>query len=179
MTSDAAGAPPGELPANAMKELFSEAFVRMVAAAAGCYVKTHSADYDGVDLTITSQADYEIYHGPQLELQLKCTSRQELLREEHLAWQMNAGPYRKLTDPRRYCPAYLGVLLVPGDPLAWLEQDETRLATESRMYWQRARDLEPIADGAATKTVRLPRSNLFDVEQLQAIMKSIGDGGDA
>jgi Domain of unknown function (DUF4365) len=179
MTSDASGASPGDLPLNAMKEHFSVAFVGMVVAAAGFYIKSHTADYDGVDLTITSQAEYQTYRGPEFELQIKCTSRQDVLREHHLAWRMRAGPYRKLTDPKRYNAAYLGVLLVPGDPDSWLEQDETLLTTGSVMYWQRAKDLEPIADGAATKTVYLPRSNLFNVGQLRAIMNSIGDGGDA
>lgn len=71
------------------------------------------------------------------------------------------------------------MLLVPGDYRAWLDQDETGLVSQSRMYWQRAKDLEPIADAAATKTAYLPRSNLFDVEQLRGIMKTIADGGDA
>ncbi|WP_157172842.1 hypothetical protein [Nocardia exalbida] len=38
----------GGLPITARLEQFSIAFVRMVAAAAGCSVKSHETDYDGV-----------------------------------------------------------------------------------------------------------------------------------
>ena len=51
---------------------------------------------------------------------------------------MEAGPFRKLTNKKRYIPAYLGVLVVPGDPETWLEQDQEKLLTRSRMYWQAA-----------------------------------------
>lgn len=46
----------GRLPMNARQEQFSLAFVRMVVAAAGCSIKCHETDYDGVDITIVSSA---------------------------------------------------------------------------------------------------------------------------
>ena len=67
---------------------------------------------------------------------------------------------------------------MPADPSTWLEQDETGLLTSSRMYWEEAARLGAVDDGAATKTVYLPRRNLFDVDSLRAIMKKIGDGGE-
>jgi hypothetical protein len=171
--------PASGLPLSEMKQQFSLAYVRLVVAAAGCSVKSHSTDYDGVDITIASSADWETFWGPEFELQVKCTSQERVVREDVIAWQMDARPFRKLTNPKRFCPAYLGVLLVPGDPETWLDQDEARLITKSRMYWQRAAELGELRPDAATKTVHLPRSNLFDVAQLHGIMKSIGDGGDA
>ena len=45
------------------------------------------------------------------------------------------------------------------------------------MYWAPAADLGEIAEGAASKTVHVPASNLFDVSQLRSIMEAIGDGG--
>lgn len=177
LTGSGSAGSAGELPLNEKKQQFSLAFVRLVVAAAGCSVKSHETDYDGVDITIASSGDWETYYCPEFELQVKCTSQDDLLRTDSLAWQMEAKPYRKLTNPKRFCPAYLGVLLVPNDPDAWLEQDETRLITESRMYWQRAADLGTISSTATVKTVHLPRSNQFDVVQLRDIMKSIGDGG--
>jgi hypothetical protein len=88
----------------------------------------------------------QTYYGPEFKLQVKCTSRHDLLRVDHLAWSMEAGPYGKLINPKRFLPAYLGVLVVPGDdPEAWLDQDEDRSITGSRMYWQRARDLEGLS----------------------------------
>jgi Domain of unknown function (DUF4365) len=171
--------PLGNLPLSAMKEQFSLGYVHMVASAAGFSVKTHGTDYDGVDVTIYSSAEYAIYYGPQFELQVKCTSQSSVVRQRSVAWQMQARPFRKLTSGKRYIPAYLGVLVVPGDPEAWLQQDQEKLLTRSRMYWQEATQLGAIDDGAGSKTVHLPLTNLFDVPQLQRIMKSLGDGGDS
>lgn len=168
----------GGLPKTASQEQFSLAFVQMVAAAAGCSIKSHSTDYDGVDITIVSSASYKTYFGPQFELQVKCTTQQRYLTEEHLAWPMKAKPFTKLTRADRYIPAYLGVLLVPVDMRTWLDQDHDRLITRSRLYFERAANLGDLPEGQDGKTVHLPRSNLFDVAGLEAIMATIGDGGD-
>lgn len=174
-----AGSETGSLPITAQQEHFSVAFTRMVAYAAGFSVKSHEPDYDGVDITIVSSAEYETYYCPEIELQLKCTTQHHYLHGDHLSWPMEAKPFKKLTHPKRYNPALLGVLLIPENDhgLLLLEQNEDMLLTRSRMYWQWARDLGTIPDGQATKTVHLPRANLFDVEQLQGIMETIGEGG--
>jgi hypothetical protein len=166
------------LPWNERKEQFSIGFVRLVAGAAGCWVKTHSTDFDGVDITIVSSADYATFYCPEFELQLKCTAQQDLLREDVVAWTMSEKPFTKLTNPKRYTPAYLGVLVVPEDPDGWLEQDDKHLMTRSLLYWTKASDLRPVSEDTASRTVHIPRSNLFDVPRLLGIMKSIGEGGD-
>ncbi|MFD9442463.1 DUF4365 domain-containing protein [Streptomyces sp. NPDC060006] len=162
---------------TAQQEHFSLAFTHLVTYAAGFSIKSHQTDFDGVDVTIVSSAEYQTFYCPEFELQLKCTTRQDLLREDHLAWTLEAKPFQKLTNPRRYLQAVLGVLLIPNAPAALLEQDEERLLTRSRMYWQWADQLGTLPEGQESKTVRLPRSNLFDVSGLQGIMKTIGEGG--
>jgi Domain of unknown function (DUF4365) len=173
-----AGSPPDSLPLSAMKEQFSLGYVHMVASAAGFSIKSHGTDYDGVDVTIFSSAEYATYYCPQFELQVKCTSQRRVVRQHSIAWHMEAGPFRKLTSPKRFIPAYLGVLVVPGDPETWLEQDQEKLLTRSRMYWQAAALLGAIEADAGSRTVHLPLANLFDVSQLRRIMESMGDGGD-
>lgn len=166
----------GQLPRTARQEQLSLAFVRLITYEAGCAVKTHDTDYDGVDITLTSSAQYETWYGAEFELQLKATTQHRYLKDDHLAWPMKRKPYRKLTKKDRYNRTYLGVLLLPADFDGWLFVDEQRLALEARMYWQAASAFEQIEDGVDTKTVHLPRSNLFVREQLLGIMKSIGDG---
>lgn len=179
MKGDLAGDPLDELPSSIKKEQFSRAYVHLVASAAGFSIRSHATDVDGVDITVVSSAQYETRYCPQFDLQLKCTSQRDIFRDEYATWRMEAGPFRRLTNPKRYIPAYLAVLVVPADPELWLDQDEDRLITASRMYWQRAADLGELREGQQTKTVYLPRSNLFDVPQLRGIMKSIGEGGEA
>jgi hypothetical protein len=67
---------------------------------------------------------------------------------------------------------------VPEDPGGWLEQHDEHLTTRSRLYWAKASDLSPVSDDTASRTIHIPRSNLFDVPHLLGIMKSIGEGGD-
>jgi hypothetical protein len=137
----------GGLPNNARQEQFGLAFVRMVAAAAGCSIKNHETDYDGVDITIASSAEYDTFYCPDFELQLKCTTRHDLLTEDHLAWPMKAGPFAKLINPKRYNEAFLGVLLIPPNPEPWLDLTESGLVTSSRMYWEHAVKLGTIGGG--------------------------------
>ncbi|WP_405166116.1 DUF4365 domain-containing protein [Nocardia sp. NBC_01499] len=167
----------GGLPMTARQEQFSLAFIQMVAAAAGCSIKHHLTDYDGVDITIASSAEYMRYYCPEFEMQLKCTTQWRLLGAEHLAWSLGRDRFLKLVNPKRFAPALLGVLLVPEDPEQLLDLSEAGLTSSSRMYWQHARELGAIEDGKASKTVHLPRSNLFDVSSLQGIMQVIGEGG--
>ncbi len=145
------GSPPQSLPLSAMKEQFSLGYVHMVASAAGFPIKNHATDYDGVDITIFSSAEYETYYCLQFELQVKCTSQRNVVRPQGIAWQMEARPFRKLTSRKRFITAYLGVLIVPGDPETWLEQDQERLLTRSRMYWQQATRLGKSAAPQAAK----------------------------
>ncbi|WP_028649983.1 DUF4365 domain-containing protein [Nocardiopsis sp. CNT312] len=165
----------GQLPMNARQEHFSLAFTRMIAYTAGCSIKTHETDYDGVDITLVSSAEYHRYYGPQFELQLKCTTQHRYLNDDHMAWPMKAKPFHKLTRGKRYIPAYLGVLLVPREPEPWLSVDEEGLVTRSRMYWQSADALATSEEIGGTRTVHLPRSQLFTPARLMGIMKDIGE----
>ncbi|WAU78353.1 DUF4365 domain-containing protein (plasmid) [Streptomyces sp. Qhu-G9] len=168
----------GQLPMSAREEQISLAFTRMITYAAGCAVKTHDTDYEGVDLTITSSVEYKRILGPQFDLQLKATIQHSRLAEEHLAWPMKVKPFRKLVrgnNGKRHIPAYLGVLLLPEDATKWVDVDENRLITESRMFWQAASEFPGETTSQLTQTVHLPRSNLFTVEQLLRIMETIGN----
>ncbi|MCP2258195.1 protein of unknown function (DUF4365) [Streptoalloteichus tenebrarius] len=167
----------GGLPRSARLEQFSLAFVHLVAAAAGCSIKSHATDYDGVDITIAASAEYETYYCPEFELQVKCTTQRELLRDDHMVWTLTRDRFLKLVHPKRYNLALLGVLLLPEGPDRMLDLSEEGVRSSGRMYFEYASRLGGIEDGKASKTVRLPRSNLFDVEGLQEIMRNIGDGG--
>jgi hypothetical protein len=178
MSERLAGAPLDELPLPEKKNQLSLAFTHMVASAAGCSIKEHKTDYDGVDITVTSSAEYETWVGPEFELQLKCTEQESrYLKVDYMTWPMEAGPFRRLTHKKRYNAAILGVLVVPDLDVPWLDQDKDRLLLRGRMYWQWASKLGQIPDTQDSKTVHLPASNLFDVEQLLGIMRHIGDGG--
>ena len=170
------GAPLDELPMSAKKEQLSLGFVHMIASAAGFSIKEHKTDYDGVDITIVSSAEYEKFYSPQFELQVKCTAQRELLNSDTLTWTLQAGPFNRLTNPKSYLPRFLGVMLVRVDALDWIEQDEEQLVARCCMYWMPAMKLGAISGDQHSKTVRLPRDRRLDVPQIKKIMKAIGDG---
>ncbi|ATE53643.1 DUF4365 domain-containing protein [Actinosynnema pretiosum] len=167
----------GGLPRSAAQEQFSLAYVQLVAAAGGYSIKRHETDYDGVDLTLYGSGPYSGYK-PEFEMQLKCTRQQSLLKADHLAWSMKRKPFEKLTLGKRYIPALLGVIIIPEGIDDLLSISEDGLVTTCRMYWQWRQELGTIQEGSKTKTVRLPRSNLFDVHGLQKIMETIEEGGE-
>jgi hypothetical protein len=170
------GAPLDELPMSAKKEQLSLGFVHIIASAAGFSIKEHKTDYDGVDITIASSADYEKFYCPQFELQVKCTAQRRLLNSGTLTWTLQAGPFNRLTNPKSYLPRFLGVMLVPVDALDWIEQDEEQLVARCCMYWMPAAKLGAITGDQQSKTVRLIRDRRLDVPQMKKIMKAIGDG---
>jgi hypothetical protein len=167
----------GGLPQNERQQQFSLAYVRMVAAAAGCSIKSHETDYDGVDVTIVASTEYGRFYCPEFEMQIKCTRQHHLLTEEFMTWRLERARFLKLVNPKRFAPALLGVLLIPQDGDNLIQMSEGGLVTTSRMYWEYAANLGVIETGRSSKTVRLPRSNLFDVGALRGIMARIGEGG--
>lgn len=63
---------------NQQKELFSKAYVRAVAAVGGFSVSQPEVDDDSIDLKIVARGGEGIVFSPELNLQLKCTSRDVL-----------------------------------------------------------------------------------------------------
>ncbi|WP_216918048.1 DUF4365 domain-containing protein [Nocardia sp. NBC_01377] len=171
------GIPCDALPITARQEQFSLGFIRLVAAAAGCSIKSHETDYDGVDITIVASAEYSKYYCPEFDMQLKCTTQHRRLGADHLAWSMERDRFVKLVNPKRYIPALLAVLLIPENPDELVDLSEAGLTSSSRMYWEYAANLGGMDDDKGSKTVHLPRKNLFDVDGLNAIMRTIGEGG--
>lgn len=154
--------PSGSLPQTAMQEQLSIAYVHMVATAAGMTLMRHDTDYIGVDLTLKSLVRRQIPGGSQVEvdLQLKATT-QDLGPSGVVSWSLDRRTYEFLTDPYRTNLACLGVLLLPNDPVQWLEHDTAGLLAKSHLYWQRATDFPALRDGQGSVTIRLSKDDRF------------------
>ena len=171
MTNTASIAPRGTLPEPEMKAQLSLAHISMIAANAGLEILYSSVDYNGVDLTLRSYARYPGVTGADLDVQLKCTSQQDLQHKSHIAWSLERQSYIKLADPDRYSPAVLAVLVVPDDYDQWLDQTEERLLARSCMYFSQASNWEPIAENANSKTIRCLRRDMLNVSSLLELMR--------
>lgn len=172
------GAPYGTLPETALKEQLSLAYVQAVSTAAACQVDEWSVDYSGVDATIRQvQPAHSKFCYPELSIQLKCTSQARLIHPDHLAWSLDRKKYDHLRATKVMVPRILVVLACPADFTAWVDQDHDRLAVSHAAYWASLRGAAEMPAGQDTITVRLPRSQPFNVAQLLGIMATIGGGG--
>jgi Domain of unknown function (DUF4365) len=159
---------------NQRKELFSKAYVRAVAAVAGCSVDQPEDDYDSIDLRIKARSIQGAVSYPQLDLQLKCTSR-DLLDTNFIRYPLILKNYN---DLRINCqiPRILVVVVVPENLADWIEQSEQEMLIKSCAYWVSLRGL-PATQNIKSVTVELPRSNLFTVKAIESMMKRISQGG--
>jgi hypothetical protein len=155
---------------NEQKQQLSFAYVHAVAARAGLACDRPTVDDDSVDLVIGASGlvnGRSLIRSPRVELQLKAAS-QDILHEDHLAFPLPIKNYSELRG-ETLVPRALVVLHLPADPRDWLEQSEDALIARRCAYWISLQGL-PEPRSRQTFTVRLPRTNLFTVENLQAIM---------
>jgi hypothetical protein len=164
-------APRGTLPQTAMQEQLSIAWLHMTASAAGCKLHRWDTDYDSIDITVHASARYSNASAARIDMQLKCTTQQDLLGDASLSYSLKRQNYEALVDPDRDVPAVLGVLLVPVQADAWLSHSEDNLLASSCMYYSLASEWDGIPADVASKTVHLPRANVLDVPALLDLLQ--------
>ena len=170
--SDSHVVPIGSIPETAMREHLSEAYLQMVASAAGLTIGIWGDDYDGVDTTLKSKVDYAPGSlGPKIDIQLKCTGQERAVREDTIAWQLETRTIAYLRATHRSNPALFCVLVAPDGPGLWLTHDTVGLLAHSHMYWLWGTDLpEPILS-QDKQTVHLPKANLINPKSILELME--------
>lgn len=155
------------------KEQFSNAYVRAVAAAA----YKPEVDDDSVDWGIGARGAGGTVRSPKVELQLKSTS-QDVIKADHLAYPLKRKNFDELRFDDYQVPRILVVVVVPDDVAFWLTQSEDALALRHCGYWLsiRGRPVSTNADEVPV-TVHLPRTQVFSVVDLTAMMDRVGEGG--
>jgi len=151
-----------------MKQQMSYAYLYMVAAAAGLSVLEWRSDFDGVDTTLSSDADFGDRRGHKLDVQLKCTSSPNFISGNLLSHQLQRERYLKLKEPKRYQIGMIAVLVLPEDWVDWLDQDEERLLSRSCMYFSLTNSWDHIEEGAESKVVHLSRDDVLNPESIVA-----------
>lgn len=162
-----------DTPLSAIKEQWSRATLDAIAAPVALDISSWKTDYDGFDVTLRSDHDYGPagVYGPKLDVQLKCTSQQRVLKDDHVAWQLDARTAGKLSAPNRGTMAILCVAVTPEHPGHWLEWPESGLLAYSRTYFLRGTEIEPLAVGQESGVVHLPYSNLLTPLSLRSLME--------
>ncbi len=160
---------------NNLKAEFGGAYLRAVAHAAGFYVQDASRmmDADGVDFTLFQRGSRGQMRSPKLDVQLKTTAGEP--GEDHLVIDLSVKNHEELRATNYQIPRVLVVVVVPEDPAEWLDASEDQLVLRRCGYWCSLRG-EPETENTTTQRVRIPRTQLFHVEPLRALMTSVAEG---
>jgi hypothetical protein len=98
-----------------------------------------------------------------------------VLKDDGVHWVLDRKHYDTLRDPDSYHHKILVVVLVPRQLQNWLDVREGGMLLRGTAYWVSLEGEDPIE--TQSKTVILPRENIFNVDQLLEILQRVGDGG--
>ena len=146
-------------------ELFSLAYIRAVAAQAGYQITRPETD-TGIDGTIVGDTG----HRPKIDFQAKSTSA-DIRRGGQLYYPLPVSNYEILRAAIPSMPRILIVVLIPRDPIQWLNQDENELCLRHCAYWLSLAG-EPAVPNTTSVTVHIPTANVFSSEQLHSLMRN-------
>lgn len=160
------------------KEELSKAYIHAVAARCGFAVGSWSQDHGGIDATIGA-AGPMVASGlsrPKIDIQLKCTSRTDVLKTDHLVWTLQREHYENLRHPAIQ-PHLLVVLLLPEQESEWVKHTPDMLILRRCAWYVKMTGMAPVPAGNATVTVKLPLTNEFSPAQLHAMMVQLSQTG--
>jgi hypothetical protein len=155
---------------NDMKEELSYAYVHAVAARAGFDCDRPHRDRDSTDVIVQAHnfvRPDSIIKQPRLELQLKATAR-DVFEEPDFSFALPIKNYRDLSQPNAI-PKLLVVFAMPLDEGLWLEHQAEHLITRRCAFWLSLFG-QPAVQNETSRTVRVPTSNVFNVEALTELM---------
>ena len=153
-----------------IKEALSRVYVMAVAARAGYDTSKAELDRDGVDLRIHAGGAMR----PALDLQLKATVNLRRLNDgHHVSFPLKRRNYNLLCCDTQ-TPRLLVVLDLPSERGRWMTLTPDELILRHRAYWLYLGGQEETDQTSVT--VRIPTSNLFNLEGLTALMKQSRQG---
>lgn len=154
-----------------IKEELSYAYLHAIASRAGFSVDRVGKDRDSIDVTIRARgklSDESILMSTTLDVQLKCTSR-DVADEDAFPFELSRKNYDDLRGERS-APRILVVLFLPEDASQWLSHSLAGLVSRRCAHWC---NLHGLADttNSDSKTVYVPKANVFDCAGLRSIME--------
>jgi hypothetical protein len=167
------------IPENAVKELLSRGFLRLVAGQAGFVPCTDELDF-GVDVSLR-HVDYiqepgRIRHrasGFMIDVQLKATCEREvILAEGHLKYDLSATTFNDLVrraSVQHTIPLILGLFVLPDDPSQWLSLAESELTLRRCVFIWRPAPSEEATASTSTHRISIPLGNRLEVATFERI----------
>jgi len=155
-------------------EQFSQAYVKAVAAAAGCTVSWDNCDIYGTDGTLSMQGGDERPRMAKLDFQLKATS-QKLRTNGIVRFPLKRHNYDELITMNLIVPRVLILVLVPHDIDQWANYGEDRLLLRHCGYWVSLRG-RPTTNNEHTVSIQLTSEKPFSPDGLATLMTQISHG---
>ena len=153
------------------EELLSKVYTHAVAARAGYVTAVYEPDRDGIDIRIQAGGDMR----PALDLQLKATvNLGEPKADGCFLFPLKSRNYNLLCVPTQ-TPRLLVVLDLPKEQERWMTVTADELVLRRRSYWLNLHGCEDTTN-ISSVTVRIPSTNVFDVEQLRDLMEQSRSG---
>lgn len=159
---------------NQKKEQFSVAYVNAIAAQAGLSNAKPSVDDDSIDLSLKGRGFCGKIRSSQLDLQLKCTSR-DLVKDGFIRFPLPIKNYNDLRGEDILIPRYLAVLLVPELDSEWAELRDEELVLRNTCHWVSIRNL-PEKNNLSTVTVEIPLAQRLTKDTLLMLMQFASEG---
>lgn len=121
---------------NTIKEEFSYAYVKMVAAltAYEVIVTGRPSDSAGIDITIRAPGNINGIFSPTIDAQVKCTSR-DIIKEDCLKFPLEVKNYKRLISVFSQAPQLLIVVLFPDDLNDCLKITSDHTLVNRCAYW--------------------------------------------
>jgi Domain of unknown function (DUF4365) len=158
------------------KEEISKAYLHAVAAICGYSVGTWTQDHGGIDATVGAASTVGLGHlaRPKVDIQLKASARTDLVYYDHISWQLDIDHYDSLRATASL-PHILVVLLLPQDIGQAVEHTVQQLMIRRCAYWVMMTGME--AATGDSKTVHIPKRNVFTPDALRDILTKVSQGG--
>jgi len=158
------------------KEEVSKAYLHAIAAVCGYSVGSWTQDHGGIDATVGAPSTVGSGHlsRPKVDIQLKASARKDLERPDYISWQLDIAHYDSLRAPAA-TPHILVVLLLPEDIGQAVEHTVQQLMIRRCAYWVKMTGMAAATD--KSKSVRIPKLNVFSPDALRDILTKISQGG--
>jgi hypothetical protein len=160
----------GLLTRNHRQEVLARAYVQAIAGRCGLSCSQRDFDY-GIGLTlheIRRRGRRYLESGFKLDIQAKSTAAAQTT-PTHVVYDLEAKNYDDLRDPHVDFPRILVLLVLPEDEVQWTYQSEEHLLLRGCAYWRSLRG-EPATANERTVRLAVPRTSVFSVEALDALM---------
>jgi len=160
---------------ESIKEELSISYLSTLAAINGIDFELIRHDSDSTDCILKRwiELDDGQKFNAQLRVQLKCTSSQNIYKEEHseIKYRLKAKNYNDLSL-NGTVPVILCLLILPEDRQCWVKWSEEELIIYGKMYWISLKGKESTQNSDSI-TIHLKKENKIDAKSLYDILEKI------